>query len=157
MRVKRSSLLPCSIERCRDEVAKPASLPFVAAPMLTFVPLDPPELGTRWKGGPHQVRLLLGGRLPIGEHTLDIELDPSGPPGTVFHDAGYSELIQTWDHRIILEDFHGMTSYTDLVDVRAGALTPLVWLFAWIFYGHRQRRWQLLIANGFDYGLSRAA
>lgn len=151
MRVQRTSLFPCSVDQLRREVAKPASLPYVAAPMLAFVPLDPPSWGDAWEGRAHRVRLLLGGRLPVGDHTLDIEADPSGPPGTVFHDAGYSDLIETWDHRIILQDYYGMTSYEDLVEVRAGALTPLVWLFAWIFYGHRQRRWQRLVRNGFDY------
>jgi len=152
MRLRRRSLLACSVEQCLTEVAKPASLVYVAAPMLMFVPLDPGELGDAWEPGAHRVRLLLGGRVPVGEHTLHISAEPQGPSGTVFHDAGYSDLIETWDHRIILDDFLGMTSYTDLVEVRAGLLTPAVWLFAWVFYGHRQRRWQRLVASGFEYG-----
>jgi len=151
MRLRRTSLLVCPVELCAREVARPASLLWVAAPLLTFWPLDPPAFGPLWEPGPHRVRLLLGGRLPVGEHTLDIEEVPSGPTGTVFHDAGHSHLIKLWDHRIVLEDFHGMTRYTDSVDVRAGVLTPAVWLFAHIFYGHRQRRWHRLVTRGFDY------
>jgi hypothetical protein len=119
--------------------------------MLAFKPLEPASFGDAWEGRRYRVALLLGSRLPIGLHTLDIELEPTGPPGTVFHDAGHSDLIHSWDHRIILEDFHQMTRYTDLAEVRAGLLTPFVWLFAWLFYRHRQRRWQRLTADGFAY------
>ncbi len=151
MRLSRTSLLPCSLERSRAEIARPEWLAFVSAPMLSYEPLDPPEFPTRWQGRQYRVTLRLGGRLPIGQHTLDIEMPPSGPTGTEFHDDGFSDLIKTWDHRILLEEFHGMTRYTDRVRVSAGVLTPVVWLFAWLFYRHRQQRWLRLITGGFDY------
>jgi hypothetical protein len=47
--------------------------------------------------------------------------------------------------------------YRDRVEVRAGVLTPFIWVFAQIFYRHRQRRWRRLAANGFDYGESGAS
>ena len=58
----------------------------------------------------------------------------------VWHDAGYSDLIKVWDHKIVLEPFHGMTRYTDQVEIIAGPLTVAAWLFAKVFYAHRQRR-----------------
>jgi hypothetical protein len=38
--------------------------------------------------------------------------------------------------------------------VSAGVLTPVVWLFAVLFYRHRhrQRRWRELAQSGFNYG-----
>jgi hypothetical protein len=36
----------------------------------------------------------------------------------------------------------GTCRYSDEIEIDAGLLTPLVWLFARVFYGHRQRRWQ---------------
>ena len=38
-----------------------------------------------------------------------------------------------------------------VLSFRAGVLTPFIWLFAQLFYRHRQSRWRRLVANGFDY------
>jgi hypothetical protein len=43
------------------------------------------------------------------------------------------------------------THYRDVVYVEAGWLTPAIWLYASLFYRHRQRRWRRLVRNGFDY------
>jgi hypothetical protein len=51
----------------------------------------------------------------------------------------------------VLEDFLGMTRYTDEVEIHAGLLTVPAWLFALAFYGHRQRRLNRLVAAGFAY------
>jgi len=40
------------------------------------------------------------------------------------------------------------------VTIKAGVLTPFVWLFARLFYAHRQRRWATLAAKGFNSGTS---
>lgn len=66
-------------------------------------------------------------------------------------DDGRGTLATKWDHLITIQASE-QGSYTDRVEVRAGVLTPFVWLFSWFFYRHRQRRWQRLIANGFAYG-----
>lgn len=34
--------------------------------------------------------------------------------------------------------------YTDEVEIRAGRLTPLVWLFGHLFFRYRQMRWRTL-------------
>jgi hypothetical protein len=60
-------------------------------------------------------------------------------------------LIRVWDHQIVLEDFLGMTRYTDEVEIHAGPPTVPTWLFALAFYGHRQRRLNRLVAAGFAY------
>ncbi|HEY6681355.1 MAG TPA: hypothetical protein VI030_00165 [Propionibacteriaceae bacterium] len=60
-------------------------------------------------------------------------------------------MIRVWDHQIVLEDFLGMTRYTDEVEIHAGPLTVPAWLFALAFYGHRQRRLNRLVAAGFAY------
>lgn len=41
------------------------------------------------------------------------------------------------------------TLYSDEVEVQAGLLTIFVWVFAWFFYKHRQKRWAQLVANNF--------
>lgn len=153
MRLRCTSLLSCSIERLRAELTHPRLLQHVAMPMLAFVPVDPPEFGDPWTPGRHRAELRIGGRLSIGDHTLD-PLPPDSDP-LVWHDAGYSDLIKVWDHKIEIEDFHGMTRYRDLVEIHAGALTIPAWLFARAFYAHRQRRLNRLVASDFDYARSR--
>jgi hypothetical protein len=151
MRLARTSLLPCSMARLAPELAKPMLLNWVSWPMLHFVAVDPPALPERFATGRYRVRLMLGMVLPIGEHTLDLQTAPGNGPGPVWHDAGHSDLIKVWDHQIRLEDYFGMTRYTDVVEVHAGPLTALAWLFAYAFYTHRQRRLNRLVASGFAY------
>ncbi len=134
-----------------------ALLDHLASPMLVFRPVDPPQARERWHLGPHRFRLLVGGRLPIGEHTIDVQRVVADTAGVgadpvVWHDAGYSDLIRVWDHRVELEDTYAMTRYTDVVEVHAGPLTIPAWLFARAFYAHRQRRLRRLVAGGFAYG-----
>jgi len=164
MRLRCTSLLPCSVERLTAELNQSALLNHVSWPMLVFVGLDPDPLPERFTARRYLTRLLVAGRLSIGEHTLNLQDDPGGPGGSgvvppgmdpaaglVWHDAGYSPLIKVWDHKIRLADFHGMTRYSDEVEVHAGPLTIAAWLFACAFYRHRQRRLNRLVAAGFAY------
>ena len=146
MRLRCSSVQACSRDRLAAELARPVLLCRIAWPILTFTPVDPPVLDQRWAFQPYVFSLRLGGRVPLGEHTIH----PRPPAGgdEVWHDAGHSDLVTVWDHRIELRDVHGMTRYTDVVEVRAGVLTPVAWLFAQVFYRHRQRRLNRLVAGG---------
>ena len=146
MRLRCSSVQSCAVDRLAAELERPVLLCRIAWPLLTFTPVDPPVLEDRWALKPYVFALRLAGRVPLGEHTID----PQPPRGgrEVWHDAGHSALVHVWDHRIELSDVHGMTRYTDVVEVRAGVLTPVAWLFAQVFYRHRQRRLNRLVARG---------
>ncbi len=53
--------------------------------------------------------------------------------------------VHTWNHRIKitpLDEQH--CRYLDEVKLKAGLLTPFVWLFAQVFYRYRQARWRRL-------------
>jgi hypothetical protein len=53
--------------------------------------------------------------------------------------------VRDWRHRITVDgEGWGSTRYMDEIEVRAGALTPLVWLYANLFYRYRQMRWRRL-------------
>ncbi len=83
----------------------------------------------------------LFGFLPIGIRNLFWERidDASRQMQTREHDP----LIRRWDHRIAVEPADTSTCrYTDDVDIEAGLLTVPVWLFAQLFYRHRQHRWK---------------
>lgn len=146
MRLRCSSLQPCGRERLAAALTRPVLLCRIAWPMLTFTPVDPPVLERRWAYKPYVFTLRLGGRVGLGEHTIDPR--PPERLHEVWHDAGHSGLTSVWDHRIELTDFYGMTRYTDVVELHAGVLTPLMWVFAQAFYRHRQRRLNRLVARG---------
>ena len=146
MRLRCSSLQACGRDRLAAELTRPVLLCRVAWPLLTFTPVDPPVLEDRWAVKPYRFLLRVAGRLSLGEHTIDPR--PPDRPDEVWHDAGHSDLVHVWDHRVELTDFYGMTRYTDVVEVRAGALTPVAWAFAQVFYRHRQRRLNRLVARG---------
>lgn len=150
MDLRHVSLLPCSYERARTEVEKPRLLSMLSAPVLAYGPLDPPTWPAVWGERSYRVALTLAGRLGIGEHTLVMDVVEDGPDAFEIVDHGFSDLISMWEHRLRIERFNGMTRYSDSVRIRAGVLTPLVWLFAWGFYAHRQKRLRRLATGGFD-------
>ena len=80
MRLRCTSLLPCSVERLAAELDRSALLNYVSWPMLVFVGLDPDPLPERFTTGRYLTRLLIAGRLSIGEHTLSLQ-EESGDPG----------------------------------------------------------------------------
>jgi len=54
-------------------------------------------------------------------------------------------LARMWNHDISFREVGpGKVSYTDEIEIQAGCLTPAIWLFAHLFYRHRQRRWKVL-------------
>lgn len=150
MRLDISTLLRCSLEEATAAVMTPRLLEYIASPLVHFTPVDAGGFPPRWSEGTWRVRLRLLGLLPFGEQAIVISF-PEVPRGLAIRDAGYSALIPVWDHRITLEAVAGGVCYRDQLEVRAGLLTPLVWLFAQVFYRHRQRRWRRLVAAGFDY------
>ncbi|MCG8667957.1 MAG: hypothetical protein MI867_00965 [Pseudomonadales bacterium] len=58
----------------------------------------------------------------------------------------YGGLVKRWHHIIEIEPLSdNQCVYTDYIDIKAGLATPLIWLWAKVFYRYRQRRWKKLI------------
>ena len=152
MRVEIETELEWPAERVWAELLTPRLLAHVAAPWLRFEPIDPPTLPEVWSPGRYRVAMRVFGWIPIGKQWVGIELpdgaEPTGWPRRV-RDDGSGDWVRRWDHWIEIEPLtEDATRYRDRVDVEAGALTPLVWLFAQGFYRHRQRRWRELARRG---------
>ncbi len=150
--VRVTTLLDCRPERAWEEVQKPNLMRYVAAPLIHFEAVNPPELPERWKEGEYLVRLKLFGVLSLGTQWIGIEFPPDHTPGVSYQmrDNGHGQLMRVWDHLITIEPTpDGRTRYTDRVEVNAGLLTPLAWVFARLFYRHRQRRWCKLAGRNF--------
>ncbi|HJL16880.1 MAG TPA: hypothetical protein RMH99_14545 [Sandaracinaceae bacterium LLY-WYZ-13_1] len=123
---------------------QPETLAHVAWPVLRFVPTEP--LPRRWReGGVYEVKVRLGAVLPIGRQQIRVSSWMDGDERWL-RDDGRGSLVRRWDHRVrVVPSSDGGTRYTDEIDVEAGALTPLVRVFAQLFYRHRQRRWRALV------------
>ncbi len=154
MRVRLTTIFDAPPDRVWAELRKSALLDHVAAPLLKFKPIDPPAKPAEWGSGRYLVGLWFLGLLPLGRQWIvtSFEADPDRPDHYSLRDNGSGQLVKRWDHWIFLEPTDdGRTRYTDRVDIGAGFLTPGIWLFAQVFYRHRQARWRALIARDFAY------
>ncbi len=149
MIMEKSTFLPCAPERCIAEVLRPRLLHHVAWPLVRFVPIHPVPWPDEWKPGDYWVKMRLFAILPLGCQKIGLSFPVRTRKQLQMRDDGHGAMMRMWDHWIIITEAPGGTRYTDSVEVKAGLLTPLVWTFAWIFYGHRQRRWRGLVARGF--------
>ena len=154
MRIELETRLACRPESAWRKLMEPALLVHIASPLIRFVPIDPPALPTRWAEGRYRVAMRVLGMIPIGAQWVGLELpdgpEPEGWPRRV-RDDGSGDLAKRWDHWIeIAPHPEGGTRYVDRVDVEAGWLTLGVWLFAQLFYRHRQSRWRRLAERELD-------
>jgi hypothetical protein len=151
-----ATVLNCPPERAWQEVQTSRLLTFITAPLVRFVPVNPPALPATWAEQRYLVEMRLFGLIPFGTQWIVITkpvVDTTpGRQHYELRDNGYGELIATWDHRIIMRETEDRrTHYTDQVEIRAGLLTPFIWAYASLFYRYRQRRWRRLVARSFTY------
>jgi len=140
-----STTFDCTAEQLWAEISRPASLRFVAAPLLHFEPLVPGELDGEWAvGKTYALRLSLFGFLPAGEHR--ITLASIDRETNLIESKESGALAPVWNHTIRFHPLeNGKLHYTDEIEIGAGLLTGVVWAFAHVFYRHRQRRWKVLL------------
>lgn len=95
------------------------------------------------EGAEIETRLVLFNLLPLWKHNLRIvRVDPEQRL-VVSREGGGP--VHTWNHRIEITPLDEQRCrYLDEVDIKAGILTPFVWLFAHTFYRYRQARWRRL-------------
>ena len=150
MRISLSTVLNVAASVAFDQVKRPALLHYVAHPLIRFVPNTPFPI--TWQEGTYETEMYLFGLIPLGSQLIRIEL-PNRPADGSFRvrDNGRGHLASTWDHWIFIEPTNeGQCRYTDKVTIRAGLLTPFVWLFALVFYAWRQYRWKQVVQINFQ-------
>lgn len=145
MKVSRSTHIALKPETVWAEVQMAGLLKHIAWPLVRFIPVDDAAFVRFQPGGRYEVKLRLFGMIPFGTQWIATSLheaeDSEWPKR--LRDNGHSALIPKWDHWItVTPEPNGGTRYSDEVEVSAGAMTPLIWAFAHIFYWHRQRRWR---------------
>lgn len=150
MQLTLSTLLDCPFDQAAAHAKTLRLLQHVARPLMHITPEQPPPWPTEWPEGTHWASLRLFGVVPLGRQAIVISYPPF-EGGVALRDNGHSALIRRWDHRITLEPVGSQTRYTDHLTLDAGWRTLPVWLFAQVFYRHRQRRWRALVRRGFRY------
>ena len=145
--VRISTVLYCSADELWNKIIDPSSLKFVASPVLTFVPegQTDDDLPDEWNTGvSYQMKLRLFGLIPLGRHTIRlVKIDREN---RTIESRESGSLAKVWNHTISFrETSRGIVTYTDVIELDAGLLTPVVWLFSQLFYRHRQRRWKILL------------
>lgn len=123
--------------------------------MIKFIPAHETPLPELWQTGNYVVEMKFFGLLSLGKQTIGIKATPEHEQKNHQHtmlDDGHGQLIKKWRHLITVDKVNdNETRYTDQVEVQAGLLTFFIWIFANIFFWHRQRRWKKLIRNNFSY------
>ncbi len=153
MRIELSTVLESPPNDIYQELSKSERCLQVSKPLLTFQPLDPEILPETWQPGDYRVRMKLFNVIPFGEHTLRVSIiesnDTPGMERYILQDDGQGVWVSRWDHlAIVRSNRQGVTHYTDHINIEAGILTPVVWLFAGIFYAYRQSRWRQIVRAG---------
>ncbi|MFP4193639.1 MAG: hypothetical protein ACLFRO_01725 [Desulfobacterales bacterium] len=127
------------------KIIEPKSLQFVASPILSFIPDESGALDGEWiVGKKYHLRLYFLKFIPLGGHTIELaEIDKAA---NTISSKENGMLARVWNHDITFHEVYpGKVHYTDKIEISAGLLSPVVWLFAHIFYRHRQQRWKLLL------------
>lgn len=72
----------------------------------------------------------------VDEEDMRIETEESGG------------FIQVWNHSMKIEpESESRCRYSDRIELHAGTLTSIIWLFASLFYRYRQGRWRRLASS----------
>lgn len=142
-----STRLACSERDLWQKIIEPKSLQFVASPLVSFEPLQQGALAGEWQVGiPYPLKLYFLKFIPLGRHTIQLVRIDKETNTIVSQESG--RLTRVWNHTISFREITlNVVSYTDEIEIQAGWLTPAIWLFAQLFYRHRQRRWKVLLRN----------
>ena len=140
-----STYFDCTAEKLWEKIIEPKSLQFVASPILSFQPLVKGELDGEWiVGKTYELKLRFLNILPLGRHRIQIVTIDRKSNTIVSDESG--TLAPVWKHTIRFgQGEESKLSYTDEIEIKAGLLTMAVWLFAHLFYRHRQKRWRKLL------------
>jgi hypothetical protein len=138
-----------------EATKRSATLLYVARGMLGFA--EAHRFPEEWREGDVvRTRLLFFDIVPGGVHELRIvRVDERNRE---IYSNERDALVPLWNHRIKVEEISpSLCRYTDEIELRAGLLTPLIWLYAHLFYCYRQRRWRVLARSLVHDGLPEAS
>jgi hypothetical protein len=139
MIIRVTSIFPASRENIFEKLQEIETLRYICSPLTLFTPLDE---SLKWQAGAVFRFDLTACGLKFGIHTINVkrfDID-----NILTHE--HNKNVPVWNHIITLEKYgKNMTKYSDIVEVRAGWKTVFIWIWANVFYRHRQRKWRELL------------
>ena len=140
MKVRVSTVLDAPADRVWSVLRRVPTLVYINRGLIGVPDVGgwPEEFG---EGMEVSTRLLFLHLIPTWEHHIAVvRVDEEKREAFTNEHGG---AVRTWNHRIAVEPISEERSlYTDEVEIRAGAATPFVWLFAQAYYRYRQMRWR---------------
>jgi hypothetical protein len=141
-RVVRSSVLPLPADQVWLLMLRPATVLYVLHGLLDFPilknrrsPIVEGESGTGWVRLFHLVPFV---RWSINVHTVDAD-------ARVIATEECGGIFRRWTHTLHVEPVDAVSCrYTDIVELEAGALTPVAVPVVDAIFWHRHRRWRRL-------------
>ena len=142
-----STIMRTNEDKMWQELQKVSSLMYVASPILKFRSQTGYSLPDKWiLGREYKLRISAFGIIPLGDHIIRLVELNKETKRIVSNEHGM--LTRVWNHTITYYAIGEQTiKYTDEINIEAGMTTLWIWLFAHIFYRHRQRRWKELLAT----------
>lgn len=142
MKVYVESILNCLPDQAWAEVQTSRLLLEITSPVLKILALPGAHFPERWiEGSTVLCTAYVVGFIPLGTHSLLFESIDSVRRQIQTRES--NAIVRRWDHLIsVRETVGGQTWYSDEIEVDAGALTLLVWIYAVLFYRYRQWRWK---------------
>jgi hypothetical protein len=127
---------------------KPVTLLFISRGLLAFKGASAwPE--TFREGFSIETRLFFFHILPAWKHRLRIASIDDNHLELLSNECG--GLIRSWNHLIRIEPIAQQgCDYTDRLEIKAGWITLLVWVYAHLFCRYRQLRWKRLLRDRCD-------
>lgn len=134
----------CNINEVWQRIQNVSTLVEICKPMARFTP-HKEEMPTSWIiGKSYDFNLYFHSILLMGKHTIMVEsIDEQSHE---IQSREYNILVPVWNHLIKIHPTKdGKVSYTDEIDLYAGALTGFVAWWSCRFYQHRQRKWKAIL------------
>ncbi len=143
MRTKITSEFNASADEVWGRVKRTSTFIYISSGLLSFANAESfPEEWETDKTLAADIRFF--GFIPGGTHY--IQFKAIDDVAMRLNTEEWSGMISSWNHVITVEPLDGgRCRYTDDVEMHAGIMTPLVWLFSQLLYRYRQRRWHSLL------------
>ncbi len=145
MIMREKKILPAKKDEVFELLKSFEILKEIAAPYMYFEPINNSE-NIIWKAGEtFDFRVKFLNFIPSGIQKVKvIEFDKDSR----IYTNEVNDSIPIWNHQIILKDLgDGTTEYSNTVEVYAGWKTVFVYIWAKIFYRHRQRKLKSILSK----------
>jgi len=147
MKATISTIIHANGNKMWEELQKTSSLMYVASPILIFKSQDGRELPSKWEvEREYPLKVYTFNIVPLGKHYIIVKRIDAKNKEIFTNEFG--SLTKTWNHLVRVHVLgENIIKYTDEIEIKAGMLTAFIWMFAQVFYRHRQRKWKKLLTR----------